>query len=51
VTIAIAWIAFRPVLGVGLLVAASGAIVLVFVLKKRGAANRPAGCGLPPMPA
>ncbi|MBI4976859.1 MAG: TMEM43 family protein [Spirochaetes bacterium] len=34
VTIAIAWIFYRPVLGILLLVAAAGAIVLVFVLGK-----------------
>jgi hypothetical protein len=50
-TVAIAWIAFRPVVGIGLLVAAVAAFVGVIVLKKRGAANRAARGGPPPMPA
>jgi len=48
VTIAIAWIAYRPVVGIGLLVVALGALVGVIMLKQRGAAKR-AAVG-PPMP-
>lgn len=40
-TIAIAWIAYRPVVGIGLLVLALGAIAGAHLLRKRGAANRP----------
>ena len=47
VIIAIAWIAFRPVVGIGLMVVAVGALAAVFWLKGRGAARR-AGAG--PMP-
>jgi hypothetical protein len=49
ITIAVAWIAFRPAVGVALLVLAAAAIAAVVRLKGRGAANRPTNLP-PPMP-
>src|SRR5262249_40969967 len=46
-TVAMAWIAYRPVLGIGLMLAAAGIIAAV-VMKMRGRASRTAeGTGTP----
>jgi len=42
-TIAIAWIAYRPIVGIGMLAVTAAAIVLFFVLRSRGAAQRRVG--------
>jgi hypothetical protein len=54
-TIAIAWIVYRPVLGIGLLVIAAAGFVYAIQLRKKGAARRAAtfgqsGMPLPPIP-
>jgi hypothetical protein len=55
-TIAIAWVAYRPVLGIGLLVIAAGGFVYAIQLRKKGAARRAASFGqmgmpMPPIPS
>ena len=42
VTIAAAWIAYRPLVGIGLLAVAVGAVAVFFVLRSRSAATRTA---------
>lgn len=42
ITIAIAWLTYRPLVGIGLLVVAAAAIIGFFVLRSKGAAQRKA---------
>jgi len=43
ITIAVAWITYRPIVGIALLAVAVGAIVWFFMLRSRGSAQRKAG--------
>jgi hypothetical protein len=50
VTISIAWLVYRPVLGIGLLVLAGGCVWLILRAKKRAAPRMPAMQNMPPPP-
>jgi transmembrane protein TMEM43 len=55
-TIAIAWVVYRPLLGIGLLIIAAAGFVYAIQLRKKGAARRAmafpqGGMPLPPVPA
>jgi hypothetical protein len=50
VTISIAWLVYRPVLGIGLLVLAGGCVWLIMRAKKRAVPRMPAMQNMPPPP-